>query len=360
VVYAEDAPTDITCATNGGLAVVVAATTETSTTGKDLIAIAYDIDGNLHPAWPSIGGRGPGVRAYDFGGDDRSCEIGGPIVVEAGDDYFLQVTMNGTSQDGASGDDDIVTLIFNNSGLFWSDRYDNGCNMPDTCTGLTFPGEGGLSLDTASFYTVGYVNDCSESVHPHDFVTMAFLQLPTVPPVQRLWSDTHDFGQDDYAMDAHVVNDGSNLRLCVTGYTEPISVTQVATMLYTHTATATSASLDWAQLFNPVSGREHEGHAVAIRRVPGSSLVDEFITGRSTAATNGNFDALTFKYTVATPAVVDWYTLFSDTSNPGYDAGHAITIDDPASPGKPLVFITGTSYSSSTGKDFVTVCYKQN
>jgi hypothetical protein len=64
-VGAEDVPTDITCVTNAGEAVVVAATTETSTTGQDIVAIAYDIDGNLHPAWPSIGGRGAGVRAYE-------------------------------------------------------------------------------------------------------------------------------------------------------------------------------------------------------------------------------------------------------------------------------------------------------
>lgn len=360
VVYAEDVPTDITCVTNAGEAVVVAATTETSTTGQDIIAIAYDIDGNLHPAWPSIGGRGAGVRAYDFGGNDRSCEIGGPIIVEDGDSVALQVTMNGTSQDGASGDDDIVALMFNNTGLHWSDRYDNGCGLDDTCTGLTFPGDQTLSVTANAFYTVGQTYECEEYAHPHDFVAIGYQDLGGSIGGDLLWTGTIDFGEDDYCTDARVVDDGSNFRLCLTGYSKPSPTYTVATALYTHAAGVASVSLDWAVTFNPVSSRQHEGLGVAIRAVPGSTTVEEFITGRSTAATSGNFDALTFKYNIATPAAVSWYTLFSDTGNPGYDAGHAVAVDDPASPGKPLVFITGTSYSSSTGKDFVTVCYKQN
>lgn len=69
---------------------------------------------------------------------------------------------------------------------------------------------------------------------------------------------------------------------------------------------------------------------------------------------------MTFKYDIASPPSVAWWLLFAASGNPGYDAGHAIAIDHPASPGKPLIFTTGTSTSSSTGKDFVTVCYKQN
>ena len=276
-IYAQDVPTDITVNANAGTAVVIAATTETASTGKDLIAIAYDQDGNLHPAWGNLG-DGAGVRKYDFGGDDRSCEIGGPVIASHEDGSALQVTVNGTSEDGASGDDDIVTLMFFNTGVFWSDRYGNGCGLDDTCTGLTFPGDQTLSVTANAFYTVGHTYECEEFPHPHDFVAIGYRDLGGSGG-DLLWTDTIDFGADDYCADARVVFDGSNFRLCLTGYTKPSTTYSVATALYTHAAGVASVSLDWAVTYNPVSSRQHEGLGVAIRAVPSSTTVEEFITG---------------------------------------------------------------------------------
>ncbi len=174
-------------------------------------------------------------------------------------------------------------------------------------------------------------------------ITLILIVLPygARAQVSEEWAKRFDntfASQDDYAN--AVTFDGSG-NVYVTGYSLGIGKSDYATVKYD-----AGGNELWVKHYDSGSGSNDRAYAVA---VDGSGNV--YVTGESEFSTTG-YDYLTVKYDANGNEL--WVKRF-DSGSGSNDYGFALAFD-----GSGNVYVTGTSYSSPTGYDYLTVKYDAN
>ncbi|HEY2308706.1 MAG TPA: PQQ-binding-like beta-propeller repeat protein [Streptosporangiaceae bacterium] len=159
-------------------------------------------------------------------------------------------------------------------------------------------------------------------------------------PGAQLWVSRYNglANGGDGAHSVAVSPDGNTVY--VTGYTAMSSSTyDYGTVAYD---TATGAQL-WASQYGPANGSAEQ---VAVS--PDGKEV--FVTGRSTGQ-GSNYDYATVAYNAASGAQL-WASRYNGPAS-NYDAAAALAV----SPDGTTVLVTGTSWSATSGEDYVTIAY---
>jgi DNA-binding beta-propeller fold protein YncE len=160
-------------------------------------------------------------------------------------------------------------------------------------------------------------------------------------PGAQLWVSRYNgLGNGgDGAHSVAVSPDGNTVY--VTGYTNVSSLNyDYGTIAYN---AATGAQL-WASQYGPDNGSYAEQVAVS----PDGTEV--FVTGRSMGQAS-NYDYATVAYDAASGAQL-WSARYNGPAR-NYDAAAALAV----SPDGQTVFVTGTSWSATSGEDYVTIAY---
>ena len=160
-------------------------------------------------------------------------------------------------------------------------------------------------------------------------------------PGTQLWVSRYNgLGNGgDGARSVAVSPDGNTVY--VTGYTDVSSLNyDYGTVAYN---AATGAQL-WASQYGPDNG----SYAAQVAVSPDGKEV--FVTGRSTGQ-GSNYDYATVAYDAASGAQL-WSERYNGPDS-NYDAAAALAV----SPGGQTVFVTGTSWSATSGEDYVTIAY---
>jgi len=160
-------------------------------------------------------------------------------------------------------------------------------------------------------------------------------------PGTQLWVSRYNgLGNgSDGARSVAVSPDGNTVY--VTGYTDVSSLNyDYGTVAYN---AATGAQL-WASQYGPDNG----SYAAQVAVSPDGKEV--FVTGRSTGQ-GSNYDYATVAYDAASGAQL-WSERYNGAAS-NYDAAAALAV----SPGGQTVFVTGTSWSATSGEDYVTIAY---
>jgi hypothetical protein len=160
-------------------------------------------------------------------------------------------------------------------------------------------------------------------------------------PGTQLWVSRYNgLGNGgDGARSVAVSPDGNTVY--VTGYTDVSSLNyDYGTVAYN---AATGAQL-WASQYGPDNG----SYAAQVAVSPDGKEV--FVTGRSTGQ-GSNYDYATVAYDAASGAQL-WSERYNGPAS-NHDAAAALTV----SPGGQTVFVTGTSWSATSGEDYVTIAY---
>jgi DNA-binding beta-propeller fold protein YncE len=160
-------------------------------------------------------------------------------------------------------------------------------------------------------------------------------------PGTQLWVSRYNgLGNGgDGAHSVAVSPDGNTVY--VTGYTDVSSLNyDYGTVAYN---AATGAQL-WASQYGPDNG----SYAAQVAVSPDGKEV--FVTGRSTGQ-GSNYDYATVAYDAASGAQL-WSERYNGPAG-NYDAAAALAV----SPDGQTVFVTGTSWSATSGEDYVTIAY---
>ena len=160
-------------------------------------------------------------------------------------------------------------------------------------------------------------------------------------PGAQLWVSRYNGPGNggDGARSVAVSPDGNTIY--VTGYTD------VSSLNYDYGTVAYNAATGgqiWASQYGPDNGSYAEQVAVS----PDGKEV--FVTGRSTGQ-GSNYDYATVAYDAATGAQL-WSERYNGPAS-NYDAAAALAV----SPDGQTVFVTGTSWSATSGEDYVTIAY---
>jgi hypothetical protein len=174
--------------------------------------------------------------------------------------------------------------------------------------------------------------------------------LPVFAQVDSSWTDIYDgpaHGEDVASsisvLDLYLFGYYIFTSLCVTGWSSGIGTDLDYATIYYDPDTGQPF---WTKRYNGLGNGDDRAHAVAI-----DSLGDLCVTGESWGNGTG-FDYATLKYNNWGDTI--WVRRYNGPGN-GDDKAYAIAVDTGGN-----VFVTGTSYDSLTGFDYLTIKYKQN
>jgi hypothetical protein len=277
--------------------------------------------------------------AYDASTGDQlwATRYSGP-----GDDYdqpaALGVSPEGSElyvtgrSAGSTGREDYATVAYDSStgNQLWAKRYNGPGNDHDQATAL------GVSPDGSELYVTG---QSAGSTIRYDYATVAYDSFTGA----QLWAKRFDgpANRRDIANALGVSSDGSNVF--VTGYSKggPTSRADYATVAY-DTSTGAQA---WVKRYDGTANRGDLAFALGVS--PDGSEV--FVTGASVGSRSGH-DYATIAYAASSGDQL-WAKRFN---GPGqYDFASALGL----SPDGSEVFVTGKSTGSTSGSDYATVAY---
>ncbi len=293
-------------------------------------AIAVDGVGNVYVTGSSAGSGTSADYAtikYNSAGDTvwtRRCNGQGNSNDEASAiavDDAGNVYVTGCSYD-ASTEFDYMTIKYNSAGdTVWTRRYNGPGNGIDLARAIT--------VDAAyNVYTTGYSYDSSTS---WDYTTIKYSSAGLEQWVRRYNGPGND---DDYAQSIAV--DGL-AYVYVTGSSAGSGTSaDYATIKYN-----SAGDTVWVRRYNGPGNGHDQVNAMAI---DGSGNI--YVTGVSYDSSTG-YDFATIKYNSAGDTV--WVRRYNGPGNSG-DWANAIAVD-----GSGNTHITGWSYNSSTGDDYVTL-----
>jgi WD40 repeat protein len=159
---------------------------------------------------------------------------------------------------------------------------------------------------------------------------------------ETLWASLYDGPANDLdvALAVAVSPDGS--KVYVTGYSSGgVTASDYATIAYD----ALTGSTIWVERYN---GGDDGDMAFSVAVSPDGTKV--FVTGESYGDSTGN-DYATIAYDAATGASI-WTQRYNGPGN-GTDDAFSLVM----SPSGAMVFVTGTSWATSTGFDYATIAY---
>ena len=225
---------------------------------------------------------------------------------------------------------DIIILKYDSTGtLLWASMYAYPYGKSDEPKAI--------ALDqSANVYVTGFVTDTSTAATPgisKDFVTLKYNSAGVLQWF-ALYSDNADL--DDVANDISVDNSG-NVYVC--GFSSnSISLRDIVTIKYN-----TNGVQQWLIKYD--GANDDFANKLAI-----DNSNNIYVTGAS--VNNGTEDYITIKYNNS--GVQQWTAFYNGTGN-GSDIAKALAIDNNGQ-----IIITGTSFSSGTADDYVTVKYNSN
>ena len=223
-------------------------------------------------------------------------------------------------------DPDYLTVKYNASGILqWTARFNGPGNGLDVATDIAVDGSGNV-------YVTGL---CAVNAATSDY-DYATIQYDAAGVEQ--WVARYDGPANGYDQAAALKLDMSG-NIYVTGFsTAPGTAHDYATIKYD----ATGAEEWVARYDGPASSYDTASDLV----LDGAGNV--YVTGHS-IGNDGSFDCATIKYDAA--GAEEWVARYAGLAN-DIDAAHALAVD-----GAGNVFITGESFVSGSGSDFLTAKY---
>jgi uncharacterized delta-60 repeat protein len=277
-----------------------------SATGFDYATIKYCANGDT--AW---------VRRYD--GPSSNHDYAYAMALDSGG--VLYVT--GASYGNGTGLD-FVTIKYDSSGNeLWIGRYNGTGNGHDCAKDITVDGLGNI-------YVTGYSfgNGTSD-----DFVTIKYY-----PSGDTGWVRRYNAPADSTDRACAIAVDGlGNVYVAGTSFSHESNGDYVTIKYYPNGDTA------WVRRYN---GPGNSNDAIAGIALDDSGCV--YVTGES-LSNRGDYDCTTIKY--SPNGAVAWVRRYNGPESLN-DVGWAITVDSFGN-----VYVTGSSTSSVTGDDYVTIKY---
>jgi hypothetical protein len=300
----------------GGSRLFVTGPTSGATSSTDYGTEAYSASNGAH-LW-GMRYNGPG----NSGDDSRAIAVSPD---------GSRVFVTGNSRGSTSGND-YATVAYDaaTGAQLWVARYDGPGSGADFAYAIAVAPGGAI------VFVTGYSTGVSTGA---DYTTIAY-QASTGA---ELWVARYNGAGNrfDEAFAVKVSPDAS--RVFVTGYTTTSNMTtDYGTVAYD---AATGAQL-WGVGYNGTANLYDIPYAIAVS--PGGSTL--FVTGHSTGS-GTHEDATTVAYDASTGAQI-WVKSYNGPGD-GYDSAFAIAM----SPGGSAVFVTGQSWGSGGGYDYVTLAY---
>jgi uncharacterized delta-60 repeat protein len=260
------------------------------------------------------------VRRYN--GPGNSNDYAYAIAVDGQGNVYVTGTSTGSGTNF-----DYATIKYNSAGIEqWIQRYNGPGNNEDWAFAITADGSG-------SVYVTGYSYGSGTG---EDYATVKY---NTVGVEQWVARYNGPGNSNDEA--CSIVADSSG-NVYVTGYTYGLGTYHdYATIKYN------SAGVEqWVVRYNGPGNSTDDAHAIAV-----DDAGNVYVTGVSRGS-DANDDYTTIKYN--SNGVEQWVQRYNGPANSG-DYARAIAIDDAGN-----VYVTGYSYSSSTGYDYATIKYDSN
>ncbi len=241
-------------------------------------------------------------------------------------DILGNVYVTGESYNSGT-DYDFTTIKYNPNGVEqWVQRYNGSANRYDAGSDICVDRLGNV-------YVTGF---CENLTTDFDYLTIKYN-----PNGEIQWIKTYNGPSNiiDYANVLTVDNEGN---VYVTGASFGSGTFyDYATIKYN----AQGETL-WVRRYNGPANYSDGAFAIAV-----DSLGNVYVTGRSYGS-GTNRDIATIKYN--RDGIQEWVQRYNGPTN-GEDGAYALAVDFQGN-----VYVTGYSYNSSTGKDFITIKYSND
>ncbi len=228
------------------------------------------------------------------------------------------------SSDGIGSAIDYVTIKYNSNGVEqWAQRFNGIGNGDDQATAIVLDNQDNV-------YITGESEGASTGI---DYATIKY----NATGIQQWVAQYDGTGEsDDYATAVAVNNQGN---VYVTGESDdPDADADYATVKYN------SAGVhQWTRRYDGTGNDDDHAYSISV-----DTAGNVYVTGESFGL-DSYYDYATIKY--STTGVLQWVQRYNGTGN-GNDLAYSVLLDSQGN-----VYVTGESYSSSSGIDFASVKY---
>jgi len=312
--------------------------TRLATAGPDYaVAIAVDGFGNPHvtgSAWWSVNQDYATAKYNTINGNQLwataylgmgSTDLARDITVDgSGNVYVTGISVNPPS----GGDIDFATIKYDPNGVsLWTQRYDGQASADDSASAIAVDASGNV-------YVTGQTKIMNSPPAPYTMRGYAVIEYG--PAGNQIWAI--NFGsqpnKNDYPYDIAV--DGSG-NAYVTGRTNGTGFDYMTIKI------ASNGTPQWTKMYNGPGNSNDEARAIAV-----DASGNVYVTGYSFGS-GTNEDYATIKYRPNGDTA--WVRRY-DNPEHNHDFANAIAIDNAGN-----VYVTGQSYTASTGWDYATVKY---
>ncbi|MCX6640418.1 MAG: hypothetical protein NTW14_08065 [bacterium] len=241
------------------------------------------------------------------------------------------IYVSGSSEGGAS-TSDIATIMYSPTGAeYWVDRYDGTAHGPDAPHAIIVD-EMVYGDDYRYVYVTGY-----STGNQKDCITLKYNSSG-----ERLWALRYD-GGDHLDDEANAMARGGAGTICIAGYSTSVqSGRDFVTIKYSQPGVQL-----WAAQYNGSSNGDDEATCIG---TDGAGNV--YVGGKSDRDPDPgvtNFDLVVVKYNSS--GTQQWETRYNGAFD-SEDKATAMVVDFDGN-----VWVTGTTFASSTGPDFITIKY---
>jgi uncharacterized delta-60 repeat protein len=303
-------------------------------------AIATDASGNVYVTGYSAGPsanydvvtimyNNSGVQqwATRFNGSGNAFDEGYDIAVDASG--FVYVT--GSVTGGSSGAN-CVTIKYNNAGVQqWATTYSNATTNTEAGYSIAIDGSGNTYITGVSY---------ANATNDHDIVTIKYNAAGT-----QQWASRYNGPGSVFDAANDIVLDASgNVYVC--GYGRDVTGTtnySYVTLKYNN-----AGAQQWVSLYAGAGSDLDVANALCL--TPAGNVA---VTGRSVGTTSTAENCTTILYDGVNGATI-WERTF-DGGAIQYDEGTAIAADS-----SNRIFVTGYSYATGTNHNFLTIKYEAN